>query len=876
MNPIPDLIERLKALVFRSRLERELDEELRFHLAREEAARAEAGSADPRRDALLAFGGVERVKDEVREARGVLPLDELVADLRYVVRALRRNLGFAMAVVAVLGIAIGAATAVFAVVDRVILSELPYPEPDRLVRIYQKNSPTNLWSLSAVDVLAIGGQQRGFAAFGAARYGSVTLTGAGSPARVAVGRVTSGFFQALGIRPAQGRLVESRDETPGANPVVVVSHRLAERGLGGPAAALGKAITIDGVSHTVVGVLEPGRNELAGIEAVAWPVLQLGTPSRRGPFGFRGIARLADGVSLAQATRDLAGISERIFPIWAAGFQDSVARLTPIPLRATVIGGANQPINLFAGAVGLVLLLAVANVATLMLVRASAREHELSVRTALGAGRHRLARLIVSECLMLTGIAGLVGLCLAGFGLDLVGVLAPGLPRLGEVRLGAGGVAFALAAAVASGGLISLATLWSVLARGSAAVPTLVASPGRAGSGRRAHAIRSGLVVAEFGLALPLLLGAGLLLRSFLRLERVDPGFDPSGVYALELSLPSERYPDNRRLLDFWRLAESRAAETDGVTAAGLAGSIPPDNYGDVNNFDLLDKPVPAGSSQPVAPWPSVTPGYFTALNIRLLEGRLFTPADSGTAPPVVVVSRAWAIKYYPDQSALGRQMVSGGCTSCPPTTVVGVVGDVHYRGLAAEGDAVYAPLAQEGAGALNLVVRSRLGAAATLRGLRAAIGALDPELAPVEVVMTDRLRDALGDPRRWTTVVGGFAAAGALLAALGVFGLMSYVVRQRYREMGVRLALGAAPGSLTRLVVQRGMRYALLGTVIGLGVWALLSRWIGALLFGVGAMDPATTIAAVAVLVAIAFIACWVPGRRAARIRPMESLSSD
>ena len=876
MNPVADLIERFKALFFRNRLERELEEEVRFHLAREEEERAKTGSANPRRDALVAFGGVERVKDDVREARGVLPLDEFVADTRYALRALRRNKGFTVAVVAVLGIAIGAATAVFAVVDRVLLSELPYPNADRLVRIFQKNSPTNLWSLSAVDLQAIAAEQRGFSAFGAARYGSVSLSGAGSPERIAVGRVTSGFFQALGVRAARGRLLEAPDDAPGAPPVVVVSHRLAARGLGGAEAALGKAITLDGVSHTVVGVLEPGRDELAGLEAAAWPVLQLGTPARRGPFGFRGIARLADGKSLAEATRDLAGISERIFPIWAAGFQDSVARLTPVPLRDAVIGGANQPVGLFAGAVGLVLLLAVANVATLMLVRASAREHELSVRTALGAGRHRLARLIVTECVLLTGLAGLAGLVIAGFGLDLVGLVAPELPRLGEVRLGVGGVAFALGAAAVSGGLISLATLWSVLARASAAAPTLVASPGRAGSGRRANAVRSGLVVAEFGLALPLLLGAGLLLNSFLRLGRVDPGFDPSGVSALELSLPSGRYPDNRRVLDFWRMAETRATEMDGVTAAGLSGSIPPDNFGDVNNFDLLDRPVQAGTSQPVAPWPSVTPGYFTAMGIPLLEGRLFTRADSGAAPPVVVVSRGWATKYYPNQSPIGKQMYSGGCTSCPPTTVVGVVGDVHYRGLAAEGDAVYAPLPQEGGRALNLVVRSRLGTAATLRGLRSAMAALDPELAPVEVVMTERLRDALGDPRRWTTVVGGFAAAGAFLAALGVFGLMSYVVRQRYREMGVRLALGAAPISLTRLVVGRGMKYALVGTTLGLAVSALLSRWMGALLFGIGAMDPVTTIVAVTVLLALAVVACWVPGRRAARIKPMESLASD
>ena len=371
-------------------------------------------------------------------------------------------------------------------------------------------------------------------------------------------------------------------------------------------------------------------------------------------------------------------------------------------------------------------------------------------------------------------------------------------------------------------------------------------------------------------------MGAGLLLNSFLRLQRVDPGFDPKGVYSLTLSLPSSRYGDDATAQQFWRLAEMRAAEIAGVTAAGLSGSIPPDNGGDVNNFDLLDKPVPAGTAQPVAPWSAVTEGYFTALGIPLLEGRLFTLADSGSSPPVVVVSRTWAARYYRETSAVGKQLQSGGCTTCPPTTVVGVVGDVPYLGLATDAEGVYSPLAQEGGRWLNLVVRSRLGSAATFRALRSAIASLDPELAPIEVEMTDHLHRALGDPRRWTAVVGAFAAAGVLLAALGIFGLMSYVVRQRRRELGVRLALGASPGSLTRFVVRGGMRYALLGTLIGLGISAFESRWLGSLLFGVEATDPTTLVIAIAVLLAVAAVGCWVPGLRAATIRPLEVLASD
>ena len=876
MNPLPDFIERLKALFFRERQERELEEELRYHIARDAEARVDAGSTDARREALATFGNLERLKDEVRAARGVLPLQEFVADTRYALRSLGRNAGFALTVVVVLGVGLGAATAVFTVVNRVLLTGLPYRAPDQLVRIYQKNSPTNMWSLSVVDVQAIAEQQRSFEAFGAVRYASATLSGVAAPERVAVGRVTSGFFRALGVSAARGRLIEPGDDPSGTPPVVVVSHRFAERVLGGASPAVGKAITIDGVSHAVVGVLAPGQNELAGPQTEAWPILRIDTPNRRGPFGLQGVARLKEGTTLAQATRDLAGISERIFPIWASGFPDGVARLTPVPLRDAVIGSANRQVGLFAGAVGLVLLLTVGNVATLMLVRTSAREHELSVRSALGAGRHRLARLIVTEGVVLAVLGGLVGVGIAALSLQGVGLVAPNLPRLAEVALDFRSLAFAVLATLGAGVLISLVPFSSVLAGASSVGSSLVASPARSGTGRRTNRIRGALVTAEFALALPLVVGAGLLLNSFLRLQRVDLGFDPKGVYSLAVSLPSSRYRDDAMAQKFWRLAEMRAAEIAGVTAAGLSASIPPDNGGDVNNFDLLDQPVPAGTAQPVAPWSAVTQGYFAALGIPLLEGRQFTLADSGSSPPVVVVSRTWAARYYRGTSAVGKQLQSGGCTTCPPTTVVGVVGDVPYLGLATNADGVYVPLAQEGGQRLNLVVRSRLGTAATFRALRSAVASLDAELAPIEVDMTDHLHRALGDPRRWTAVVGAVAAAGVFLAALGIFGLMSYVVRQRRRELGVRLALGASPRALTRLVVQRGMRYALRGTLIGLGLSMFESRWLGSLLFGVDATDAMTLVTAVAIMLAVAAVACWVPGQRAARLKPLEVMASD
>jgi putative ABC transport system permease protein len=876
MHLLSDLRERLRAIVFRGRMERELEEELRFHLENEAAAQRRAGSAEPERDARLALGGIERVKEAVRDARGVRPLEDLAADTRFALRTLRRNPGFSLTVVLVLGFAIGAATAVFVVAHRVLRAPLPYPDPERLVRVDQRYGPENYGTISVVEIQAVAAQVQSLEAFGAVRFSAMSLTGATTPERITVGRAGAGFFRALGVTAAHGRLIEPGDEALGAPSVVVLAHAEAERVFGSAERAIGAALTLDGESHTVVGVLEPGRTSLAGPQAAAWSALRLETPTRRGPFGYRAVGRLAPGVSLDQVERELAEVSARLFPLWRASFQDSTARLVPVPLRQALVGHARAPIGLFAGAVALVLLAAVANAATLLLVRVSARQHELAIRAALGAGRGRLARLIGTECLVLSGIAALLATAIAAAGVRLAPLLAPNLPRITQVEMSWEALAFAAVTSVICGLLVTLAPLSVASMSGSAVAARLAGSGGpRTGAGPRATAARGVLVVAEFALAFPLLAGAGLLFTSFLRLQRLELGFDPSGVYALDIALAGPRYANDTTRLEFWRRLEARAGELGGITAAGLTGSLPPDNYGDVNNFTLRDRPVPPGAAEPTSPWPAVTPGYFAALGVDLLEGRLFTPGDTAGAPPVVVVSRAWAAKYYPRESAVGKQLVSAGCTTCPLTTVVGVVGDVHYRGLAGEADAVYEPLAQAAGNELHLVVRSRLGPAATFRALRSALGAIDPNVAPAEVTLVDRVHDALGDPRRWTIVVGAFACAGVLLAAVGMFGLMSYVVRQRRHELGVRLALGATPASLTRLVVERGMRYAALGSGIGLLLGLLQAHWLGPLLYEVQAVDPRAFVLAAAAMLAVAALACGLPGLAAARVHPVEALSS-
>ncbi len=462
---------------------------------------------------------------------------DLFADLRYAVRALRRNPGFTLAATLVLGLGLGATTAVWSVVDTVLLSDLPYPEPDRIVRIYQQNSEANLWTLSAVDIQAIANQQKSFEAFGGARWTSAALSGTATPEQISIGKVEGGFFGAIGLTAVYGRVIDSTDDRPGAPPVAVVSHALAERALGGATQAVGKTVVLDGVAHTVVGVLPAGRKGLAGITADAWSALQLGQPPRRGPFGFRGYARLKPGVTLEAAKRDLAGISERIFPLWAASFPDKNARLTPYPLRTTIVGNAGNALGYFAAAVLLVLLIAIANVGTLMLVRVSSREQELGMRSALGASRLRLGRLVLTECLVLGFLAAVAGLGFALAGLKVVQVAGPSLPRLSELGFGWRAAAFLAVTGCGAGLLVSLSPLLQVVRRSSQT--SLAPDAARAGVSRAASRTRAGFVVAEFALALPLLLGAGLLLKSFLRLQQVDPGFKPEGLGTVNIGLPT-------------------------------------------------------------------------------------------------------------------------------------------------------------------------------------------------------------------------------------------------------------------------------------------------------------------------------------------------
>ena len=868
MNWPRRLARRLRALVRREAVDRELDEEIRLHLAleAEDIARTTGVSADEaRRRALVEFGGVTRYREEHRDARGVRWLEQSLGDLRHAARALRRSPGFTLAAIAVLALGIGSTTAVFSAVNAVLRD----PVHDDLAIIFYRGFP----SLSTVDFRAIEEQQRSFTAVGAMRGGEAAFRTSGEPERVRVGRVTTGFFRALGVRAAAGRLIEPRDEPVGADRVAVVSHALAARALGGTAAAVGQSITVDGIPLVVVGVLPPGR-ELLASRADVWTALQLAPPQRRGPFGMLVVARLAPGATFESASREVGAISDRIAPLWTPGWSDTTARFEAVPIRTAALATSARMLRIFGVAVALVLLIGVANVASLMLVRAIGRSREVTLRAVLGASRAQLVRLFVTESALLSTAGAVAGLAVGALGLRALIALGPPMPGLSVASLDARSAGFAAALAVIAG--LAVGT-WPVLLLLRKEQVSLSAGDRAIGGGRGTRAMRSGFVVAQYALTLPLLAVSGLLLLSFMRLQRVDAGFDASNLLTVRVSLPSGQYGTSEDIAAYWARALPRLRELGPVQRLGLGSSLPPDDFGWSNdNFNLIDRPVAPGGAEPNAPWPSVDAEYFATLGVRLREGRLFASADTGGAP-VVLVSTSWARKYYPGESPVGRTMVRGGCTECPPTTIVGVVDDVRYSGLAGPLDAMYSPVSEGWPRTLHLFVRTASSPGQLVAPVREALRSVDPSVPLDDVAtMEERLYESVAQPRQWATLLGAFAVVALGLAAVGVFGMLSYMVSTRRREIGVRMALGAQRPMVVRMVIGSGVAHAIIGSAIGLVAALVGTRALTAVLYDVSAGDPGTLAIATLVLLLVALLACWLPARRAAAIDPLEAIRHD
>ena len=521
---------------------------------------------------------------------------------------------------------------------------------------------------------------------------------------------------------------------------------------------------------------------------------------------------------------------------------------------------------------GLVLLIAITNVASLTLVRVTGRSREAVLRTVLGASATRVARLLVTESVVLSALGATAGALLSPVLLRVLVTVGPPIPRLRDASVDVRAVAFAAVLALITGVLVGLYPAITLFGRNFAGA--LRSGDREIGAGRSTQLLRGGLVTAQFALALPLLATAALLLNSFVRLQRVDAGFDPQRLAYVRVSLPVSRYRSPVEAAAFWRRTLSRVSEVPGVVAAGINESMPPDEPADINNFDLVDRPVPPGSAQPAAPYMSANSEFFTAAGVRLLEGRLFVATDSGDAPPVMVVSRSWVRHYSPDRPAVGRQLQGGGCTQCPPFTVVGVVSDVKYLGLNGNGDAMYVPAAEAWSGTYYLFVRTVPGAGDVVDRVRVVLRSVDPGLALDEAGgLEKRIGGSVAPQRHWATLVGAFAMAALSLAAIGIFGMLSYLVTARRREIGVRVALGASRRGVIGMVVGRGMAYAIPGAVVGLLISFIVRRRLEGVLFDVSGADPATLLAATGIFLVVALVASLLPARRAANVSPMEAM---
>lgn len=868
--------------LFRPPDESEMEREFGFHVEMETSSLIAAGlpAEEARRRALASFGGGDRYREEMRDGWIRRWLADAAHDVRFALRGLRRTPVFAVTAIGTLAIGLGGTAAVLSAVNAVLRAPLPYPDEDRIVRIFQRNSETNRWSLSVADMLGIEGWQQSFTAVTAVRTGQMALTGGTEPVWIRAGRATSGLFSTFGVEAARGRTFTSSDASADAPPVVVITSDLARRHFGAAAGAdgagaVGRTVVLDRVSHTVIGVLAPEITTLGGITADAWPLMRLEQPNRRGPFGLAVFGRLRPDVTREAAAVDLERISERLFPMYAPGFNDRTAKLTPYALREILFGDATKSLLVLSGAVVLVLLVALANVSNLVLVRAVGRRRETALRTALGAGRVRITRLVLTENLVLALLGGVLALPVAVAGLTALHKAGPAMPRLETASLDMRMILATLLIAAACGVGIAVYPLMFTTARGVA--DALRGSDRRSSSGRGTRAVQDGLVVAEFALALPLVTGAALLLHSFMSMQHVDVGIDASNIVAMRVSLPPSQYGDSAADIQFWDDALREVVAVPGVLVAGLASALPPDNQGASNNFNLVDRPVPAGAAEPASPWTVVTPEMFTALRVPLLAGRMFDERDDANAPPVLIVSRTWAERYFPGQSPLGRQLVEGGCLQCPLSTIIGVVGDIRYSGLTGSGEGVFAPYSQWGGATMQLVVRASSDPTAVLAPVRARLHAIDPGLPLLDVqLLADRLSGAITTPRNWTLMVGGFAGIALVLAALGVFGVMSYSVAQQQREIGVRLALGATPTSVVRLVLGRGVALAAAGAALGVVAALYGTRLLQHVLFDISPTDARTFALVTLSLIAVATVACYLPGRRAARIDPASVIAGD
>jgi predicted permease len=802
----------------------------------------------------------------------------LLQDLRYGIRTLAKNPGFTIVAVLTLALGIGANTAIFSVVDAVLLRPLPYPESDRLLTVYQTlpQDPAQNTGVSYPNYLDWTQQNQVFESIAAARGNVLALSGQGEPTYIQTGSVTSNYFDVFRVKPLLGRTLQASDDALDANPVAVMSESLWRSQFGADPAIVGSAITLDQHPITIVGIVPAYFHSSVPSDATQlWvPLRQDGVfsdmRSRRAGHYLSALGRLKPGVTAAQAQSEMAALEQQLAAQYPNENKGWGVRI--VSLQADMAGNVRTALLVLLGAVEFVFLIACANVASLQLARAASRQKEIAIRVALGAGRQRLLRQFLTESVLLSVIGGAVGLVLAYEALQgLIAWLPADLPRISEIQVDARVLAFGLVLSVLSGVIFGLAPAWH--STESRLAEALEGARG-AGENRTSHRARNIFVVSETALAIVLLVGAGLLIRSFARLQHVNVGFNPARLLTAQVGLPRAQYAKPEQWISFYKQTLERMNALPGAQEAAVAVPLPlSDSY--INLAFAIEGRLPRTKSEaPTADLVAISPNYFHVMQVPLLRGREFGEADSESAPKVCVMSATLAQQLFPNESALGQRIVIGYPADAA-REIVGIVGDVKDSDLAARESAqIYVPFLQNPFWAADIAVRAHGNPSALSGALREQIRAIDSALPVADVrPMTDVIGNSVAQPRFRTTLLSLFGAAALLLAAIGIYGVLAYTVAQQTREIGIRMALGADPARVLQLVLARGLRLAGMGTVIGVLAALMLTQLLNSLLFGVSATDPITFAAVAALLFAVALLACYVPARRAMRVDPMVAL---